>query len=74
MGNIIGIGLCLLQQQFGFISLPEESYYIQIAPVSLDFFVIAGLNMGTIVICLLALILPSYLVTRIDPIKAIRFS
>ncbi len=74
LGNIIGIGLCLLQQQFGFISLPEESYYIQIAPVSLDFFVIAGLNMGTIVICLLALILPSYLVTRIDPIKAIRFS
>ena len=74
IGNIIGIGLCLLQLQFGFISLPEESYYIQTAPVSLDFFVIAGLNLGTIVICLLALILPSYLVTRIDPIKAIRFS
>ncbi|MEZ4885155.1 MAG: FtsX-like permease family protein [Chitinophagales bacterium] len=74
IGNIIGIGLCLLQQEFGFIRLPEESYYIQIAPVSLDFFVIAGLNLGTIVICIFALILPSYLVTRIDPIKAIRFS
>ncbi len=74
LGNLIGIGFCLLQQQFGFISLPEESYYIQIAPVSLDFFVIGGLNVGTILICLLALILPSYLVTKIDPIKAIRFS
>lgn len=74
IGNILGIGLCLLQQWGGFIALPEESYYIQIAPVSLDLFVIAGLNLGTIVICIFALIIPSYLVTRIDPIKAIRFS
>lgn len=73
-GNVLGIGLCWLQQTFEFIQLPEESYYISTAPIDLNFWVIFGLNIGTLLICLLALIIPSYLVTRIDPIKAIRFN
>ncbi len=73
-GNIFGIGLCLLQKYFGFIKLPEESYYVNVAPINLDLFYIAGLNIGVIVLCMAVLILPSYLVSRIMPVKAIRFN
>ena len=73
-GNIFGLGLCYLQQAFGFIQLPEESYYVSEAPVVISYGVVLALNIGTIVVCFLALQLPSYLVYRISPVKAIRFS
>lgn len=73
-GNLIGIGLCLLQMQFGIITLPEDLYYVSVAPVELNWTAILALNVGTLLITLLVLIIPSWLVTRIDPVKAIRFS
>lgn len=73
-GNIIGIGLCLLQIQFGIITLPEDLYYVSVAPVELNWKNILLLNAGTMFITLLVLIVPSWLVAKIDPIKAIRFS
>lgn len=73
-GNVIGIGLCWLQMQFGIITLPEDLYYVSVAPVQLNLFAILALNIGTLLITLLVLIIPSWLVTRIDPVKAIRFS
>jgi lipoprotein-releasing system permease protein len=72
-GNIIGIGLCLLQQQFGIIQLDPSSYYVATVPVNLSFIPILLLNLGTILITVLMLILPSMLVTRISPAEAIRF-
>ena len=72
-GNIIGISFCYLQQYFGFIQLPEEAYYISVAPVDINFGTILLLNLGTMFVCVVAMILPTYLVTRINPIKAIRF-
>ncbi len=72
-GNLIGIGLCLIQQHFGIITLSEEAYYVKVAPVSLDLWTIIFLNIGTLVINIIVLIIPSYLVTRITPVKAIRF-
>ena len=72
-GNIIGLGICLLQQKFGFIRLPEESYYINVAPVDISWWLILALNLGTMLVCLIAMLVPSYLVSHIDPIKAIRF-
>lgn len=72
-GNLVGIGLCLLQDQFEFIQLSEENYYLSTAPISLNFWSILLLNVGTLVITLLFLILPSYLVASISPVKAIRF-
>ncbi len=74
IGNAIGLGLCYLQKHFEFIQLPEESYYISVAPMDINLWVLLGLNIGTLLICLLMLIIPSYLVSRIDPIKAIRFN
>lgn len=72
-GNLVGISLCLLQQYFGFVTLPEESYYVKVAPVELNIGSLLLLNIGTLLLNLLVLIIPSYLVTRITPVKAIRF-
>lgn len=73
LGNLLGLGICLLQQRFGFITLPEESYYVSVAPIDLNFMTIIFLNVSTMLVCLVALVWPSYLVTAINPIKAIRF-
>lgn len=72
-GNLIGIGLLLIQRKFGIIKLNPENYYVSEAPVYLDFGFILLLNLGTILICLLILLIPSYIITKISPIKAIRF-
>ncbi len=72
-GNLVGIGLCVLQDQFEFIKLSEENYYLSVAPVEIRFWSVFLLNIGTLIITLIFLIAPSYLVTRIDPVKAIRF-
>ncbi len=73
-GNLIGIGLCLLQQQFGIIKLPEESYYVNVAPVSINLWWLLCINAGTFAVSVLFLIIPSYLVSKIRPIRAIRFN
>lgn len=72
-GNVIGIGLVLIQYFFGIIQLNPENYYVNEAPVYLNWFYIIALNIGTILICLLVLLIPSYIVTKISPIKAIKF-
>ncbi len=72
-GNLLGIGLCLLQQEFEFIKLSEENYYLSVAPIDLQFWPIFLINSGTLLITLVFLIIPSYLVTTISPVKAIRF-
>ena len=72
-GNIIGIGLILIQQYFGLIKLNPENYYVNEAPVYLSALYIIYLNIGTILICLLVLLIPSYIITKISPIKSIKF-
>ena len=72
-GNLIGVGMLVIQQNFGVIKLNPENYYVNEAPVFIDFGTIFLLNIGTILICLLILLIPSYIITKISPIKAIRF-
>jgi lipoprotein-releasing system permease protein len=72
-GNVFGIGLCLLQKYFHLITLPQESYYLSYAPVDISWTWIATLNIGTIIFTLLLLVIPSALVSKISPVKAIRF-
>lgn len=72
-GNLIGIGLILVQQYFGVIQLNPENYYVNEAPVYLNWGYILLLNLGTIITCLLVLLIPSYIITKISPVKAIRF-
>jgi lipoprotein-releasing system permease protein len=73
-GNIVAIVLCLLQQKFGIITLPQESYYVSTVPINLNLWFILMLNAGTVVVCMLMLIIPSLIVSKISPVKAIRFS
>ena len=72
-GNVIGIGLCLLQDRFKLIKLSEANYYLSEAPINLNLWTILFLNAGTLIITIAFLVIPSYLVSRIDPVKAIRF-
>jgi lipoprotein-releasing system permease protein len=73
-GNILGIGIALLQQQFGVFTLDPKTYYVSVVPVELDVMNIILLNVGTLVSCVLMLLLPSFIVSKITPVKAIRFS
>lgn len=72
-GNIIGIAICVLQQRFGIVTLPEESYYIKAVPIHFNIWYILWLNLGTLIICLFMQLIPSYIITKISPVKAIRF-
>jgi len=72
-GNIIGIGLCLIQHYFGIIELDQTSYYLTKVPVNLNVVHIFLLNLGAAGVILLMLIVPSMIISRISPVKAIRF-
>ncbi|GAB5401412.1 MAG: FtsX-like permease family protein [Aureisphaera sp.] len=72
-GNLIGIGLLLTQKYGKVISLNPETYYVTEAPIYFDMFHILLLNVGTLLLCLVMLLVPSYFVTKISPVKAIRF-
>lgn len=73
LGNILGIGLGFIQFKTHFLKLDQASYYISFVPVQLDIQDILLLNAGTLIISLLVLLIPSLLVSRISPLKAIRF-
>lgn len=72
-GNLIGITICIIQKYFEIIKLSEADYYLSVAPIEINWFSVLALNLGTLIITLIFLIIPSYLVTRISPVKAIRF-
>jgi lipoprotein-releasing system permease protein len=73
IGNVIGLGLIAIQHYFEPLKLDPDSYYVSVAPVSINLLHILSLNVGTFVVCMLALILPTYLVSTISPVKAMRF-
>ena len=72
-GNLIGIALLLIQQQFGVIRLNPENYYVNQAPVYFNIWHIILLNLLTVGVCFVVLLIPSYIITKISPVKAIRF-
>ncbi|MEY4928015.1 MAG: hypothetical protein RI894_2451, partial [Bacteroidota bacterium] len=72
-GNIIGLGLCLIQKYGQVIRLDEEAYYVSVAPIALNIWTVLFLNIGTLLVTLVVLLIPSLLVARISPVKAIRF-
>lgn len=74
IGNVIGLGFCFLQSQFGVFTLNPEVYYLSEVPIELHFIDWLLLNIGTLVVCIIALIIPSYVITRISPSKAIKFN
>ncbi len=73
-GNVIGIGLCLLQQHFAIVPLDESSYYMSTVPINLKLLHVVALNVGTLVSTLIVMLLPSLLVSHISPAKAVKFN
>ncbi|MGQ0827298.1 MAG: ABC transporter permease [Bacteroidota bacterium] len=73
-GNILGISFALLQQHFGILKLDQATYYVSVVPINLNVLSILLLNAGTLICCLLMLIIPSFIVSKITPVKAIRFN
>ena len=72
-GNGIGIGVLLIQKYFGVIQLNPENYYVNQAPVYFNWGYILALNLLTVTVCFVVLLIPSYLITKISPVKAIRY-
>ena len=73
-GNLFGLGLIWIQDRFRLFKFPNpKEYYIDYIPVSLDVPTVLILNTGVLALCLLMLILPSVIITRITPVKAIQF-
>jgi lipoprotein-releasing system permease protein len=73
-GNIIGLLLIGIQYYFKVITLDPETYYVTTMPVYISFGTIILLNLGTLCLCFLMLIIPSYIITKIEPSKAIKFA
>jgi lipoprotein-releasing system permease protein len=73
LGNVLAIGLGFLQQQFNFIKLSEKDYYVSAVPVSFQAFDFILVNVSCFAICLVLLLLPANIVSKISPVKSIRF-
>lgn len=72
-GNILGLSLLMIQKKFKLIKLDQETYYMSELPIYFDLEKIILLNFGTLFVCVLVLIIPTFLISKIKPIKTIRF-
>ena len=74
LGLLIGVGICLLQQATGFVTLDEAAYYITVAPIKIIWWQVAAVCAGTSLVCFISLFLPTLLIPKISPVKAIEFT
>ncbi len=72
-GNVVGLGFCALQYFFKIIPLDQEAYYMSYVPIEWDFPLILLLNMGIFVLVAVVLLIPTAIISRIQPVKALRF-
>jgi lipoprotein-releasing system permease protein len=73
-GNIIGLSIIFMQHYFKIITLNPETYYVSTMPVYISFTTLLLLNIGTLILCFLMLIIPSFIITKISPSKSIKFA
>lgn len=73
IGNVVGITFCLMQQHFKFIKLPPESYYVSYVPIEIHLNLVLFVNLITIGCCLLMMLFPVLIISKISPVKSLRF-
>ena len=73
IGNIVGLGICLLQQLTGLVKLDAASYYIEVVPIEINIPVILLINLATLLISVTVLVAPSYLISHIHPAKSMKY-
>lgn len=73
-GNLVGISLALLQKHLKLLKLPQETYYISHVPIEFNLTDIFALNSFTLLLCIMVLLIPSYIITRIRPTESIQFN
>ncbi|MBR5053526.1 MAG: ABC transporter permease, partial [Bacteroidaceae bacterium] len=71
--NLLAFALIFLQKQFGLVTLDPEVYYVEAVPVMINWWWVLAIDLGTLVLCGLAMIVPSLVVSNITPAKSIRF-
>ena len=72
-GNVVGLGLAILQQQTGWVKLDAASYYLSEVPVFMEWGALLAIETGVLLVCILVMALPAMYVARIDPVKALKF-
>jgi lipoprotein-releasing system permease protein len=72
-GNLIGLSFCLLQSHFQWLKLNPETYYIDSVPIDLNWLTVVLINIGSFAVSMLMMIAPSYIITKIEPSKSIKF-
>ncbi len=73
LGNILALGICWLQMRFGFITLPEDIYYMKYAPVKIIWWQVAAIDVATLALCILCMWLPTLYIRRIQPARVLQF-
>lgn len=73
IGNVIGIGACLLQKYVGIVKLDPATYYVDTVPIEFNLPLIVALNIATLIVSLIVLIGPSYLISHIHPAKSMKY-
>lgn len=73
IGNLVGLGLCYIQEKFKIVKVSQADYYLSYAPIDIDLPFIFLLNIGIVCLILICLILPSWIVTTIKPINALKY-
>lgn len=73
-GNIVGLGACMIQEHYKIITLPRETYYLSFVPIQINWLYVMLVNIGTVTICMIALLLPVRMINTIAPVKAIKFN
>lgn len=73
IGNVVGVGLLLIQKYFGIIKLDPKNYFISTVPVDLNPVHIISISLGILITSAIVMIIPSYLISKISPVKSIKY-
>ncbi len=73
IGNLLGLGICLIQRLTGVVKLDAETYYVDVVPIEISIPAIVLINIGTLLISVIVLIAPSYLISHIQPARSMKY-